>query len=59
MEKLFYLLSSAGIPLAFVIFYMYEKKEQEIDSILLEALSIGGKFKSNIARKFLTSKKND
>ncbi|ESR66187.1 hypothetical protein CICLE_v10007884mg [Citrus x clementina] len=48
-----------GIPLAFVIFYMYEKKEQEIDSIVLEALSIGGKFKSNIARKFLTSKKND
>lgn len=59
MEKLFYLLSSAGIPLAFVIFYMYEKKEQEIDSIVLEALSISGKFKSNIARKFLTSKKND
>ncbi|GAY37535.1 hypothetical protein CUMW_029740 [Citrus unshiu] len=51
--------SFCGIPLAFVIFYMYEKKEQEIDSIVLEALSIGGKFKSNIARKFLTSKKND
>lgn len=59
METLLYLLSSAGIPLAFVIFYIYEKKEQEINSMVLEALSIGGKLKSYIARKFITLKKND
>ncbi|KAK0571430.1 hypothetical protein LWI29_015684 [Acer saccharum] len=48
-----------GLPLAFVIFFVYEKKEQEIDAMVLEALSLGCKLKSNITRKFLTDKKKD
>ncbi|EOY30083.1 hypothetical protein QUC31_020442 [Theobroma cacao] len=48
-----------GLPLAFIAFYVYEKKEQEIDSLILEAFSVGCKLKSDIARKLVASKKND
>lgn len=49
----------AGFPLAFVIFYVYEKKEEEIDSMVQGILSFMGKLKSDVARKLLTSMKND
>ena len=48
-----------GLPLAFITFYVYEKREQEINALVLEAFSIGCKLKSDIARKLVTSKKND
>ncbi|KAE8735281.1 3beta-hydroxysteroid-dehydrogenase/decarboxylase isoform 2 [Hibiscus syriacus] len=48
-----------GLPLAFIAFYVYEKKEQEIDSFILEAFSKGCKLKSGISRKIVASKKND
>ncbi|KAJ0031657.1 hypothetical protein Pint_13636 [Pistacia integerrima] len=52
-------LYAIGLPLAFVIFYVYEKKEQEIDSMVLDVVSFMGKLKSDVARKLRTSKKND
>ncbi|XVE97784.1 hypothetical protein REPUB_Repub03eG0048600 [Reevesia pubescens] len=48
-----------GLPLAFISFYVYEKKEQEIDALFLEALSMGCKLKSDISKKLVASKKND
>ncbi|BFG18035.1 hypothetical protein CerSpe_043090 [Prunus speciosa] len=46
-----------GVPAAFVVFYVYEKEEQKIDALALEALSRGCKLKSDIVRKVCTSKK--
>ncbi|CAB4296554.1 unnamed protein product [Prunus armeniaca] len=46
-----------GVPAAFVVFYAYEKEEQKIDALVLEALSRGCKLKSDIVRKVCTSKK--
>ncbi|KAI4376460.1 hypothetical protein MLD38_014219 [Melastoma candidum] len=48
-----------GVPVAFLGFLLYEKKEQEIDSFVLNALSFVGKQKSDIERKFLKVKKID
>ncbi|KAL4297413.1 hypothetical protein GQ457_12G021650 [Hibiscus cannabinus] len=48
-----------GLPLAFIAFFVYEKKEQEIDSFILEAFSMGCKLKSGISRKIVASNKND
>ncbi|OMO67041.1 3-beta hydroxysteroid dehydrogenase/isomerase [Corchorus capsularis] len=48
-----------GLPLAFIGFYVYEKKEQEIDSLIQEAFSKGCKLKSDVARKLVASKKNE
>ncbi|XP_059450393.1 3beta-hydroxysteroid-dehydrogenase/decarboxylase [Corylus avellana] len=48
-----------GLPAAFVAFYLYEKKEQEIDAMVLETLSLGCKLKCKIVGKFVTSKKID
>ncbi|KAI5653271.1 hypothetical protein M9H77_30458 [Catharanthus roseus] len=48
-----------GIPVAFVAFYVYEKKEEEIDGLVLKVLSKGCKLKSDIARKVLSSKKQN
>ncbi|GAV63869.1 3Beta_HSD domain-containing protein/Reticulon domain-containing protein [Cephalotus follicularis] len=45
-----------GLPVAFVAFYVYEKREQEIDGMISEALSLCTKFKSNIAIKIRSSK---
>lgn len=46
-----------GVPTAFVAFYVYEKEEQKIDAMFLEAFSRGCKLKSDIVRKFCKSKK--
>ncbi|PON66550.1 Hopanoid-associated sugar epimerase [Parasponia andersonii] len=46
-----------GLPLAFLAFYIYEKKEQEIDSMFLDVFSWGSKLKSDIVTKFQRSKK--
>lgn len=48
-----------GLPAAFVIFYVYEKKEQEIDAMVLETLSLGCKLKRKIVGKFVTSTKTE
>ncbi|XWS70158.1 hypothetical protein CRYUN_Cryun03dG0025200 [Craigia yunnanensis] len=48
-----------GLPFAFIAFYVYEKKEQEIEALFLEAFSMGCKLKSDIAGKLVTSKKSD
>lgn len=48
-----------GLPVAFAAFYLYEKNEQAIDSMFLEALSLGCKMKSDITKKVLGSKKKD
>ncbi|KAF3953646.1 hypothetical protein CMV_020926, partial [Castanea mollissima] len=45
-----------GLPVAFLAFYVYEKKEQEIDAMVMDALTLGCKLKSEIVRKFVTSK---
>ncbi|KAF8388706.1 hypothetical protein HHK36_025386 [Tetracentron sinense] len=45
-----------GVPFAFIGFSVYEKKEEEIDGLVHEALSFGCKLKSDIAKKFLSSK---
>ncbi|GKV00031.1 hypothetical protein SLEP1_g12793 [Rubroshorea leprosula] len=45
-----------GLPTAFVAFYVYERKEQEIDAMVMGALSTVCKLKSDISRKFLTLK---
>ncbi|XP_068328783.1 3beta-hydroxysteroid-dehydrogenase/decarboxylase-like isoform X2 [Pyrus communis] len=46
-----------GVPAAFIVFYVYEKEEQKIDDMVLEALSRGRKLKSDVVKKFCTSKK--
>ncbi|KAK6930729.1 3-beta hydroxysteroid dehydrogenase/isomerase [Dillenia turbinata] len=38
-----------GIPILFVAFYVYEKKEQEIDALVLKVVSFGHKQKSGIS----------
>lgn len=48
-----------GFPIAFLGFYLYEKKEQEIDAMVLNVLTLGCKLKSDAARKFTSFKKND
>lgn len=55
----FLLVFVSGIPVAFVAFYVYEKKEEEIDGLVLKVLSKGCKLKSDIARKVLSSKKQN
>uniref|UniRef100_A0A7N2R8B3 Reticulon-like protein n=1 Tax=Quercus lobata TaxID=97700 RepID=A0A7N2R8B3_QUELO len=45
-----------GLPVAFLAIYVYEKKEQEIDAMVMDALTLGCKLKSEIVRKFVTSK---
>ncbi|POO00285.1 Hopanoid-associated sugar epimerase [Trema orientale] len=46
-----------GLPLAFLAFYIYEMKEQEIDSMFLDVLSWGSKLKSDLVTKIQRSKK--
>ncbi|KAF9588067.1 hypothetical protein IFM89_007308 [Coptis chinensis] len=45
-----------GMPFAFVAFFLYEKKEEEIDGLVHQALLLGCKVKSDISKKFLSSK---
>jgi sterol-4alpha-carboxylate 3-dehydrogenase (decarboxylating) len=47
----------AGLTLAFIAFYVYEKKEEDIDSLFIKTHTFGCKFKSDLTKKFLTSKK--
>ncbi|KAL6988087.1 3beta-hydroxysteroid-dehydrogenase/decarboxylase isoform 2 [Sarracenia purpurea var. burkii] len=53
LENLFVI----GLPFAFVAFFVYEKKEEEIDRSVLKLFSFGCKFKSNIFGKSFESKK--
>ncbi|XAR69450.1 3-beta-hydroxysteroid-4-alpha-carboxylate 3-dehydrogenase (decarboxylating) [Bertholletia excelsa] len=53
LQRLF----TIGLPLAFVAFLVYERKEEEIDHLVLELLSFGCKLKSVVAKGFLPSKK--
>lgn len=46
-----------GLPIAFVAFFVYEKKEEEIDGLVLQIFSFGCKLKSDITRKCLKSEK--
>lgn len=46
----------AGLPVAFLAFYVYEKKEQQIDAIVMDVLTLGCKLKSEIVRKFVIPK---
>ncbi|KAM7265007.1 hypothetical protein ACFE04_002690 [Oxalis oulophora] len=48
-----------GLPILFTAFSVYEKREQEIDAMVLQALSKCGKLKTQVATKFLPSDKND
>ncbi|KAL1337689.1 hypothetical protein HN51_032391 [Arachis hypogaea] len=48
-----------GLTTAFIAFYIYEKKEEEIDDLFIKALSFGCKLKSDAIRKFLPSKKSE
>lgn len=45
------------LPIAFVAFYVYEQKEEEIDSFLLKLHSFGCKLKLDIEGKLFPSKK--
>jgi sterol-4alpha-carboxylate 3-dehydrogenase (decarboxylating) len=49
----------AGLTLAFIAFYVYEKKEEDIDSLFIKTHTFGCKLKSDLTKKFLTSKKID
>lgn len=53
----FVLVTIAGLLIAFVAFYIYENKEEEIDRLASEALSFSCKLKSDIAKKLPTFKK--
>ncbi|XP_052175604.1 3beta-hydroxysteroid-dehydrogenase/decarboxylase [Diospyros lotus] len=46
-----------GLPIAFVAFLVYEKKEEEIDNLASKLSSFGCNLKSDAARKLLNSKK--
>ncbi|XP_061374909.1 3beta-hydroxysteroid-dehydrogenase/decarboxylase isoform X2 [Gastrolobium bilobum] len=48
-----------GLTFAFIAFYVYEKKEEDIDGIFIKTHSFGCKLISDFARKFLSSKKID
>ncbi|GER30610.1 3beta-hydroxysteroid-dehydrogenase/ decarboxylaseisoform 2 [Striga asiatica] len=46
-----------GLPLAFISFVVYEKKEEEIDNLVLKLVSFGCKLKSKVTGKVSNSKK--
>lgn len=50
---------TVGLPLVFVSCCIYERKEEEIDGLVMDALSVGSRLTSDIKKKLLTSKKND
>ncbi|XP_058781077.1 3beta-hydroxysteroid-dehydrogenase/decarboxylase-like [Vicia villosa] len=51
-------LYTIGLTLAFIAFYVYEKKEEDIDSIVIKTHTFGCKLKYDITKKFLNSKKD-
>lgn len=48
-----------GVTFAFIAFYVYEQKEEEIGGLFIKTHSLGCKLKSDLTRKFLSSKKID
>lgn len=50
---------STGLPIAFIVFLVYEKKEQEIDSVMLGFKSFACKRKNEVSEKLFGSKKYD
>lgn len=56
---LYHLFSIAGIPGAFTLFYIYEKKEEEIDHVLQDIVLFTWKLKSDISGKIFSSTKKD
>uniref|UniRef100_M4CU70 3-beta hydroxysteroid dehydrogenase/isomerase domain-containing protein n=1 Tax=Brassica campestris TaxID=3711 RepID=M4CU70_BRACM len=48
-----------GLPIAFIVFLVYEKKEQEIDSVMLGFKSFACKRKNEVSEKLFGSKKYD
>ncbi|KAL8521859.1 hypothetical protein ACS0TY_012139 [Phlomoides rotata] len=46
-----------GVPITFISFVVYEKKEEEIDNLVLKVLSFGSKMKSDTAANTTNSKK--
>ncbi|KAL8537003.1 hypothetical protein ACS0TY_012258 [Phlomoides rotata] len=46
-----------GVPITFISFVVYEKKEEEIDNLVLKVLSFGSKMKSDAAANTTNSKK--
>ncbi|XP_073050960.1 3beta-hydroxysteroid-dehydrogenase/decarboxylase-like [Primulina eburnea] len=46
-----------GLPIIFIAFVVYEKKEEEIDNLVIKALSFGCKLKSDLTRKVSNSEK--
>ncbi|XP_027354534.1 3beta-hydroxysteroid-dehydrogenase/decarboxylase isoform X2 [Abrus precatorius] len=49
-------LYTIGLTLAFIAFYVYERKEEDIDGIFIKTSSFGCKLKSDFTSKFLASK---
>ncbi|KAL5712932.1 3beta-hydroxysteroid-4alpha-carboxylate 3-dehydrogenas(decarboxylating) [Ranunculus cassubicifolius] len=45
-----------GSPFAFVAFYIYEKKEEQIDALFDQILSYGCRMKSNVSKRIMRSK---
>lgn len=45
------------LPIAFVAFFVYEKKEEEIDHMVSKVLAFGCKLKSDVIRKGVKSEK--
>ncbi|KAH1241404.1 3beta-hydroxysteroid-dehydrogenase/decarboxylase isoform 2 [Glycine max] len=52
-------LYTIGVTFAFIAFYVYEQKEEDIDDLFIKTHSFGCKLKSDLTRKFLSSKKID
>ncbi|CAJ1973603.1 unnamed protein product [Sphenostylis stenocarpa] len=52
-------LYTIGVTFAFIAFYVYEQKEEDIDGIFIKTHSFSCKLKSDLTKKFLSSKKSD
>ncbi|XP_014499775.1 3beta-hydroxysteroid-dehydrogenase/decarboxylase [Vigna radiata var. radiata] len=52
-------LYTIGVTFAFIAFYVYEQKEEDIDGIFIKTHSFSCKLKSDLTKKFLSSKKID
>ncbi|KAG5620597.1 hypothetical protein H5410_005815 [Solanum commersonii] len=51
-------LFAIGIPGSFILFFIYEKKEEEIDHVLQDIVSFTWKLKSDISGKIFSSAKD-
>ncbi|BAT79761.1 hypothetical protein LR48_Vigan04g037100 [Vigna angularis] len=52
-------LYTIGVTFAFIAFYVYEQKEEDIDGMFIKTHSFSCKLKSDLTKKFLSSKKID